>query len=225
MDAAFAAHRPQKRFHRLKDVATVLRSSLRDLWDDLWMVAVCNLIWLVSLILVIPGPPATLALFYYGSRLAHGEQTDLGDFFRAMRRYWGTAWRWGLVNLALALVLAGDILLLQPVHPSLLLRFGQGFYLTLLLAWLFVQLFALPFLFEQEKPGLRLAWRNAAFMLGRNIGFSIALGLSLGVILFVGAVFFLVSVAAGGVYVAIAANRAVLNRLEAQLSLERRGLP
>jgi hypothetical protein len=209
----------------LKDVSGILRSSLRDVWDDLWMAVVCNMLWLAALVLVIPGPPATLALFYYGNRLARGEQTDLGDFLRAIRHYWGTAWRWGLVNLALVLVLASDILLLQPAHPSIWLRFGQGFYLALLMAWCYVQLFALPFLFEQERPTLRLAWRNAAVMLGRNIGFSITLGLSLGLVLFAGALFFLVSAAVGGVYVAASANRAVLDRLAVQLNADHRGLP
>ena len=209
----------------MKDVFNVLRSSLRDLWDDLWMVAVCNLIWLLALVLLIPGPPATLALFYYGRRLARGEQTSLGDFFRAMQVYWSTAWRWALVNLALVLILLGDILILKPVRPSPLIQFSQGFYLAVVLTWLFIQLFTLPFLFEQEEPSLRIAWRNAAVMLGRNIGFSITLGLALGVILFAGAVFFLVSVAAGGVFVAIASNRTVFNRLELTVNIDHQGLP
>lgn len=197
----------------MKAVVTVLRLALLDLWDDLWNAVVCNLIWLVSLALVIPGPPATLALFYYANRLAHGEAADLGDFFRALRRYWSPAWRWGLANLALLLILAGDIALLTPSGPAITLRLAQGFYLALLLIWLLLQLFTLPFLFEQETPRLRQAWRNAAVLLGRQIGFSLALALGLGITLFIGAVAFLVSLAAGGVFTAIAANRAVLYQL------------
>jgi uncharacterized membrane protein YesL len=164
-------------------VIEVIQAAFRDLWSDVWTVLVCNLLWLLSIVLIVPGPPATLALFYFCNRLAHGEVVDLGDFLRAVRQNWGLGWRWGLVNLLLFAILLGDIMLTGEFSQSPLARFTQGFYLAALAVWLLLQLYALPFLFEQEQPALRSAWRNGALMLGRNPGFSVFLGVLVVIIL------------------------------------------
>ncbi|MCL4559742.1 MAG: DUF624 domain-containing protein [Chloroflexi bacterium] len=194
----------------------ILKASLGDIWADLLTTAVCNLLWVFSWILILPGPPATIAMFYYGNRLAHGEPTDVKDFLGAMRRYWKTGWQWGLVNAALIAVLVADILLTGGLGSSAWVHVFQGLYVAALCIWLIVQLFALPFLFEQEKPSLRQALRNAAVMLGRNIGFSLGLATLLACTLIAGMFLFMVSVVAGGSLLALAGNRAVINRLEAE---------
>jgi hypothetical protein len=205
-----------------KDIAAVwliVRQSLGDLWKDLWSTAVINLAWLICQALVIPGPPASLALFTYGNRLAHGEIAEVGDFWRALRRSWRPAWRWGLVNLALLFLLVGDVRLTGGMGQGPLARFGQSFYLAALGGWCLLQLYALPFLIEQEQASLRLALRNAALMTGRNPVFSFGLMLLLGLTLTIGTLFFLFSVAGGAAFLAIAGNRAVLNRMAAQQGL------
>ena len=92
-----------------------------------------------------------------------------------------------------------------------------------LLAWLLVQLYALPFLFEQETPSVRLALRNGVSMLGSNLLFSATLGVLLAVALAVGILFFLVTFAAGGVFLALVGNHAVLNRLAAHRAAQEHG--
>jgi Protein of unknown function, DUF624 len=203
----------------LAEVWLIVRQSLGDLWNDLWSTAVINLAWLICQALVIPGPPATLALFYYGNRLAHGEIADLRDFWHTLRYCWRPAWRWGVVNLALFFLLVGDVRLTGGMGQSPLARFGQSFYLAALGGWFLLQLYALPFLIEQEQASLRLALRNAALMIGRNPAFSFGLMVLLGLTLAIGTLFFLFSVAGGAVFVAIAGNRAVLNRIVAQQRL------
>jgi hypothetical protein len=205
----------------VRQVLRICGSALQDLWGDVWSTAAVNLVWMLCVILIIPGPPATLALFAYGNRLAHGETADLSDFLKSIRRYWKVGWRWGFLNLALILILVGDVALLGSGNPSPSMRFFQGCYITFLCLWLFIQLYVIPFLVEQDSPGIRMAVTNAAAMLGKNIGFSLGLWLSLFVILFFGAVLFLLSLVAGGVFIACAANRAVLNRLEMQLQSNR----
>ncbi len=49
-------------------------------------------------------------------------------------------------------------------------RLAQGLYLAWLAGWIFLQIFALPFLFEQRQPSLRLVWRNGAALVGCNPG-------------------------------------------------------
>jgi hypothetical protein len=176
---------------------------------------VVNLVWTLSLCLIIPGPAATLALFYYGSRLAHGEAADFGDYWQAFRHYWGPAWRWGAINLVVIGLLVGDVLLTHPDSTSSWAPFARGFYLAALAGWLVLQWVALAFLFEQEQLNVGQALRNAAVMIGRNPGFTAALAGLLAALLAVGTLLFMLSFAFGGVILAATGSRAVQNRLQA----------
>lgn len=197
-------------------IGHIIRASLQDAADDLFTTAVTHLLWLILTLSVITAPAAAVALFYLANRKAHGEVTDVGDFFLALRHYFWTAWRWGLANVLVVFFLVGDLVLTGRLSQSPIARLIQGFYLVLLLVWFFLQLYTLPLLFEQAEPSLRQAWRNAAVMLGKNIGFSLALAAALAIVLLLSTLFFLVVVAAGGLLVALIANHAVLNRLEVE---------
>lgn len=195
------------------DAFKVLKTALRDSWGDLWTIAICNLLWMLSLLLVVPAPPATLALFYIANRIAHDEPTGLEDFWEGLRRYWWLGWRWGVINLFLLFLLGGDIVLVGRLLPSDWGRFAQGGFIAALLIWLWLQIFVLGFLFEQEEPDLRLAFRNGAMMLGRNLGFSVLLASLVAALLALGVLLFMISAAAGGVFLALVGNHAVIDRL------------
>jgi hypothetical protein len=131
-----------------------------------------------------------------------------------MRRYVGLGWRWGAVHLFVVFFLVGDVILTGRLLPGDNGRIIQGFYITLLVVWLILQLYVLPLLFEQERPEIRQALRNGAVMFGRNLAFSLTLAGLLAAVLLVGAAFFMVTAAAGAVFLAIVGNQAVMNRLE-----------
>jgi hypothetical protein len=207
----------------MKEVFEVLRASFRDMWDDVWSVAVCNLLWFLSQMLVLPGPPATLALFHYGNQVARGEVAGTGDFLRGMRRFWGIGWRWGIVNYLVIGLLIGDYLLTGRLSQSAAAQFAQGFYLAVLGIWILLQLYTLPFLFEMDEPNVLAALRNGALMLGRNPGFSLALAALLLCILAIGTLLFMLSAAAGGIFLAFAGNHAVRNRLAAYQAVQAQG--
>jgi hypothetical protein len=209
----------------MKLVIQLIRDSLADVWSDLWTVLVCNLLWTLSMVLVIPGPAATLALFYYTNRLAHGEVADLADYWGAFRRSWGVAWRWGVINLIVIAIFVADSILTGQLSQTSLAMFAQGFYLAGLAGWLLLQLFALPFLFEQETPSVRQALRNGAVMIGRNLGFTLALAGMLALLMIAGTILFMLTFAFGGVILAAAGNRAVLNRLALTRNAAPMGLP
>lgn len=199
----------------MKAALQIVGGAFQDLWVDLWTVLAANLFWLLANLLVISGPPATLALVYYGNRLAHGEAADLADLWQAFRRYWGPAWRWGVLNLAVAAFLAADIALTGQFPESAWKPYFRGLYVALLAAWLAVQFFALPFLFEQERMSVRQALRNSAALIGKNPGFTLALLALVGLALAAGTVAFLLSAMFGAVFLACVGNRAVRDRLTA----------
>jgi uncharacterized membrane protein YesL len=192
----------------------ILGLSFRDAWQELWTILIVNLLFLLGNLLIITGPPATLALFFYGNRIAHGEVANERDFLEAIRKFWGPAWCWGLINLLMIGLLTGDYYLIGNLtdNPEMA-SFVQGLYVALLLSWLLLQLFALPFLFEQNQPSVLQALRNAAVFIGRNLLFVLVFALLLGISLAIGTLAFMLTFAFGGAFVAFASNHAVLEHL------------
>ena len=137
----------------MKSALKILGLSFRDVWQELWTILIVHVLFLLGNILIIPGPPVTFALFFYGNRIAHGERANERDFLEAIRDYWKPAWRWGLINFLAIGLLTGDYYLIGNMAASSnFASFIQGLYITLLAGWLLLQLFALPFLFEQNQP-------------------------------------------------------------------------
>jgi hypothetical protein len=180
----------------------------------MWTIFIVHLLFLLGVILILPGPPVMLALFFYGNRIAHGERATERDFLEAIRRYWKPAWRWGLINLLVIGLLSGDYYLIGKMAVSSnVLSFVQGLYATLLGGWLLLQLFALPFLFEQTQPSVRQALRNATVFVGRNVVLVVVLALLLALSLTAGTLAFMMTFVFGGAFLAFAGNHAVLEHL------------
>ncbi|HJQ15310.1 MAG TPA: hypothetical protein VJ830_11230 [Anaerolineales bacterium] len=192
----------------------ILGLAFRNTWQELWTILVIQLLFLLAVILVIPAPPAILALFHYGNRVAHDESANERDFLRSIHQYWRPAWRWGLMNILIIGLLTGDYYLVENLtNHTMSMSFVQGLYLTLLASWLLLQLFTLPFLFEQTEPQVLQALRNAAVFLKRNLILAIVLGLLLALSLMAGALLFMLTFAFGGAFLAFAGNHAVLRDL------------
>ncbi len=197
----------------MKPTLTILRHSFRLIWEDLWTTLVCNWIWQIANLLIIPGPPATMALLYYTNLLAHGETADLRDFWVGFRRYWKTGWKWGLINLGMLFILLGDLTLLRHADGKILNQFTAGLYLALLATWLLLQLFSLPFLFEQGSLSLLKAFRNGVYLIGANLTFSIVMSAAVTLLFIVGTAAFMLTFAFGAVLIACASNLTVISCL------------
>ena len=192
----------------------ILGLSFRDVWQELWTILIVHILFLLGMILIIPAPPTMLALFSYGNRIAHGETANERDFLEAIRKYWKPAWRWGLINLLMIGVLTGDYYLIgNMTGNSNQAYLIQGFYITLLAGWFLLQLFALPFLFEQKQPSVLQALRNAAVFIRRNLILAFALTLLLILSLTAGTLAFMLTFVFGGALIAFASNHAVLEHL------------
>jgi uncharacterized membrane protein YesL len=192
----------------------ILGVSFREVWQELWTILIIQVLFLLGTILIVTAPPVTLALFFYGNQIAHGERTTERDFLQAIRRYWKPAWRWGLINLLTIGVLTGDYYLIgKMVTNSNQANLIQGFYITVLASWLLLQLFTLPFLFEQEQPSVLQALRNAAVFIGRNLILVLVLMFLLVLSLTAGMLAFMLTLVFGGALIAFASNHAVLEHL------------
>ncbi|MGE5463216.1 MAG: hypothetical protein ACM3PS_07670 [Syntrophothermus sp.] len=189
--------------------------AFRDVWQELWTILIVQLLFLLGQLLIFLGPPATLAMFYYGNRIAHSELATERDFLHAIRQYWMPAWRWAGLNLLVIGLLAGDYFLTGKwIAKPELIAFLQGLYAVLLTFWLVLQVFALPFLFEQEQPSILQALRNATVFIRRNFVFVSVLSLLLLISLAFGMLAFMLTLVFGTALVAFTGNHAVLESLE-----------
>lgn len=188
--------------------------AFRDVWQELWTILIVHLIFLFGNLLIVTGPPVTVALFFYGNRIAHGESANERDFLNAIREYWKPAWRWGFVNLLVVGLLAGDYYLTGTLaHDSNTVYWIQSLYLTLLSVWVLLQIFSLPFLFEQEQPSVIQALRNSTVFIRRNLILVLTLALLLVLSLMIGTLAFMLTFVFGGAFVAFASNHAILEDL------------
>ncbi len=168
----------------MSDAWLVFRKTLSSLWDNIYLLAIANVLWIMLNALVVTGPPATAGLLVLTHHLARGEEADLHDFFEGFRRYFGRSWLWATIAGAGFLILGGDVILTGHLSSADYIVFIQGFFLMLLFLWAFLLLYAFPLMLEQEQPSLRLALRNALVMFAGNRGFSVALfGVALLVVL------------------------------------------
>ena len=194
----------------MRDAFRVVRAAIVDLWDNAFLVIFCSLAWLFLALLIIPGPPATLAIFSISERLVANEHLlEFRDYLRAVWRNFGVGWRWAAINIPVLLIVAVDIRVVpQMVSASLAVSLQMALYFALAL-WLIVNWYALAFLFQQEKPSVRQALRNGGVLLLRHPWFSFMLAIFTAILLALSFVFVIVNMLFGPMLVGLIATHAV----------------
>lgn len=199
----------------MKNALQVIRTAILVLWDHLFLVVFCSLAWFLLALLIIPGPPATLALFDMAERIARREHLlEPRDYLRAVGQRFGLGWRWAGINIPVLAILLIDIAVVpRMVSPSAALVL-QWFFIVALALWVVTNWYALAFLFQQKEPSLRLALRNGAVLLFQNPLFTLVLVVITGLLIGLTMALIIISVLFGAMLVALISTHAVLNRLE-----------
>lgn len=148
----------------MKQFTISLVNAIKE-WAKEWgRQFIMNLVWLVSCMTIVLGPPATFALYEQNNRLAEGEVPSPRAMLRSYRKQFVVSWLWALSNLV--------ALFVAIVSLNFYLNIGTvwGIWLALLIGvilifWITMQLYTPPVLLRQEKPSLPLAWRNAFVLL------------------------------------------------------------
>jgi hypothetical protein len=209
----------------MKDALRVTRSAVVDLWDHIFLMIFCSLAWLLLVLLIIPGPPATLALFDMAERIARREHLLAPvDYLRAVWNRFGVGWRWGAVNLVVLAILVIDIRTIpRMVSPTIAAPLQIIFFMVLVF-WIIVNWYALAFLFQQKEPSLRQALRNGAVLLLQNPLLTLILVVVLIVVFGLSVVLvipIIVLLLVGPMLVALIGTHAVLSRLTPMRSARR----
>ena len=149
----------------------VVWAALRDWYDDLVGVIVINMLWALSWLTIVLGPPATFGVYQYAHYIAHGSNEGVSGLWEGMKRYFIKSW------LAFALFLIGDIVIGVNIifywKINTLWSAGiGGLFIFLLILWLVTWFYALAYLFEQETPSLKMALKNGLFTIFAAPGYT-----------------------------------------------------
>lgn len=150
-----------ERLDRLPPPLRVIILTIADWWDAWLSLALVNFAWAMCCLTIILAPPATLSLYAVANELVHGQSIGIGDFVAGIRRYFVQGWLWALPSLILAFLAWNGLRFYgQLGEVGSLLQIG---ILAIVMGWIIVQFYALPYLMEQQEKRLLLAWRNGLF--------------------------------------------------------------
>lgn len=200
---------------------TVLRvfwSSVKDVWEELFMLALMNLVTALLLVPIVTFPPALAGLWSVSNIAARGKSIAWSDYFDAFKRYFGKSWALAGINIGVIATLGLNIWFYQAGNPPLNLSdtaslMIRAFWTSLLVIWVFLQMYPMALLVEQEDQRIRLALRNALVLLAAHPGFSLLLGVLLLVVIAISVVIPALLALISLALVAVTCNKAVRHLL------------
>lgn len=133
----------------------------RIAWQNADAIVRINLLWFALSIPVVTAPPALAGLYSYVHQLARDEDFPSRDvFWQGFHTLKWVAWRWALLNLLAAVILASNLLFYGAIGTSVGTALTWGWAIVGA-NWLVIQGYVFPLLLLQEQPRLRTALRNA----------------------------------------------------------------
>jgi len=194
---------------------SILSAATRRAWDEYISVLLLSAAWLLAQVLVIPGPPATAALFAMARATYDGTFWSAADAWAAFRAHFWPAWRWGLPNLLVIGIGLYNISVFWNV-PGIWAGL-RWLWLAALLVWLGLNLFYWPFYLASADRSWRNTYANCArFWLLHPLAAAVLLAVTL--VVGVVAVSTLVPVVLGVVFwLALVAETAVRRSLSLKI--------
>lgn len=160
----------------------VLVTAVQEWWQSWLPLTLVNLACVAGWLLVVPGPPATLALYAAVARVLDGDDVTPREFAAAVGRHFWRGWAWASLT-ALPLAALVPALFFYARFPDAWARVAEVVAALLVAGWSFVQVYALAFLVVQERPSLRAAYRNAVLTILASPLHAAVLGVALALLL------------------------------------------
>ena len=181
----------------ITEAAAVFWQTLKDIWEELYSLALVNLVWLFSWSLPLAAGaltrhPAVIVLtivvslglfavttagiYCVTNRVARGKTFHFSDFIAGIKKYWWRAILWLLANIVIIGMGALNLWFYTNNFTGMWVVLVGGFWLAVVIFWLTMQMYYWPSLVEQQETKMLVAWRNAAYLVMANpfYAFSIA---------------------------------------------------
>ncbi len=140
--------------------------AAHDWYYGLIPFSIMNFLWLVSVLTIIGGPPATAAMLAVARDALVSQGGEPRNFLPYMKQYFWRAWGLGLVSSLGTVILLTDIAFYANAMSGnpVLVNTGFLFLVYVLIAWLEFLLLAWPLMVNQPEMPLRHVMRNAAIL-------------------------------------------------------------
>ncbi len=137
--------------------------AVQDWYYGLIPFSILNLLWLLAVVTVVAGPPATAAMMAVARDAAVGEGAEPKNFFVYIRRFFWRAWGLGLLTAVGTVVFVTDLRLYSDLlrGTPVLWNIGVFFLLYVLVVWFEFLLVAWPLLVNQPEMSMRNLVRNS----------------------------------------------------------------
>ncbi len=149
----------------MKYASQALWWGIKESFYQLGRLVILNVTWVLFSLPVITLPAATLALAH-SIRIMVIDETNYSwkIFLEGFKRYLFSSWRWFLPAILLPVIFIYNILFFA-VESYTLSVIIQAANIVMLVIWLILQTFTLPFLVEHDQPVMRVALLNSVRLL------------------------------------------------------------
>lgn len=188
--------------------------GIKDLFEQFLTLSLFSVAWWISILLIVPGPPATVTLFSMADPRRQTSTPDVADAIAVFKGSFRRAWGFTLCTVPLIVVLLWN--LASYAGTSQALAAIVPLWLIMLLLLLIVTLDGFAVAGTMES-GVRNAFRGAMFVLVSRPFMSIGLALVLLVLSFVMTITVLPMLLVGPALIACIVNRFVLTILGVEI--------
>ena len=181
----------------MADAFRITWQSLKDLWDEFVLLIMLNVVWSLSILLMIaplllwggsnpipaialsfllfwPLPIISGALCFVTNQIARGKAVGWGTFAAGLRRYWAKSLGVAVINLAVIVLIISNIQFYGFILQGMWTNFALSIWLVIGLYWLITQIYWFPMILELESEKVLEALRNALALVIVSPAFSIA---------------------------------------------------
>ena len=151
----------------MSDPVQVVGRAFRIWWDEFVVMLALNAVWFLLQLPVITAAPATAAVYALARRSYQGDYWGPREAWAVFRRLFWPAWRWGLLNLAILLVVAVNLTTFWRA-PGTIWQLLRPLWALGALFWLALNLFYWPFWLAQEDKRMRVTYTNCVRFLLLN---------------------------------------------------------
>ncbi|HEX2915237.1 MAG TPA: DUF624 domain-containing protein [Chloroflexia bacterium] len=176
----------------------VLVRALADLWDNLFVIVVANLIWGCSLVpglglanliggapgvivgvvlIVLLAGPATLALYHLTVEVTRQERLEFGEYWRCIKTHYRRGWIAALLNVVFIVITVVNFIFYSSASfantPVAFLLYLWGY---IAFTWFCMQLYLWPLTERMEEFRISLLLRNLVLATFKYPFFTLVIG-------------------------------------------------
>jgi len=173
----------------IKEAMGVFWQTLKDTWEELYMLAIVNLVWLFawgaplgiaaaiksevaigigSVLAVLIFPVVSVGIYACTDRVSRGKTFNFSDFVAGIKEYWWKAILWMLINIVVIGLIVLNLWFYSVNFQGTWVIIVGGIWIAILALWATAQVYYWPMMMHQTEPKLLLGFRNAFFLLLSN---------------------------------------------------------